>query len=145
MKKIKIVSAIALAMLAAAALLVSAQDPGTSTGTSKESVPSGKTAPAKKPAKKKAVKKTRKRPPPPASEYRFDKIDSIPSYRFDKKANPIMKDVKPGKKPAKAAKGGNAAAKTGATPQGRKKSTVKGGGQRQQQDDRNRRAGQGDK
>jgi len=59
-------------------------------------------APAKKkPAPKKtaAKKKKKKKPAEPASEYKFTAAESVPTYKFDKKANPIVKETK--KKPAK--------------------------------------------
>lgn len=66
---------------------------------------------AKKPAKKKAKKK---KPAEPVSEYKFTAAESVPTYKFDKKANPIVKDAKkkkPAKKGAKGKKGAAPAAK----------------------------------
>jgi hypothetical protein len=63
-----------------------------------------KTAPAaKKPVvikKKKIAKKAA-----PASEYKFQSVDTTPAYKFDKKANPIMKQEKKKKKTKAAAAG----------------------------------------
>lgn len=55
-------------------------------------------------AKKKKAKK--KKPAKPVSEYKFSSGESVPAYKFDKRANPIVKAPKK-KKPAKkaAAKG----------------------------------------
>lgn len=51
----------------------------------------------KKPAPKKKPKKKKKVPPP--SEYKFDAVEKVETYKFDKRANPIVKEKK--KKPAK--------------------------------------------
>ena len=67
--------------------------------------PAAKPAVKKKaPAKKKPAKK--KKAAPPVSEYKFSSGESAPTYKFDKKGDPIVKAKK--KKPAK-----KAAAKTG--------------------------------
>jgi outer membrane biosynthesis protein TonB len=65
---------------------------------------------AKKPAPKKAAakKKKKKKPVEPASEYKFTAAESVPTYKFDRKANPIVKEPK--KKPVK--KGAAAKKKT---------------------------------
>ena len=52
----------------------------------------------KKPAPKKKPKKKKK--PVPVSEYKFDAVDKTETYKFDKRANPIVK----AKKKKKAAK-----------------------------------------
>jgi len=58
-----------------------------------------KTAPAaKKPAAKK--KKAKKKKPAPVSEYKFQSAEETPTYKFDKKAEPILKPVKKKKKAA---------------------------------------------
>ncbi|OGR68293.1 MAG: hypothetical protein A2179_03030 [Elusimicrobia bacterium GWC2_63_65] len=63
---------------------------------------------AKKPAPKKkaAKKKKKKKPAEPASEYKFTAAESVPTYKFDRKANPIVKETK-----KKQAKKGAAASK----------------------------------
>ena len=70
--------------------------------------------PAAKPAPKKTAKKKKpkkKKPAAPVSEYKFSSGgDMVPAYKFDKKANPILKPAKK-KKPAK-----KAGAKTPAAP-----------------------------
>lgn len=73
---------------------------------------------AKKPARKAAARKKpakKKKPEPPVSEYKFSSGESAPTYKFDKKGDPIVKAVKK-KKPAKkaAAKTNKAAPKTDA-------------------------------
>ena len=55
----------------------------------------------KKPAPKKKAKK--KKAAPPASEYKFDAVDKTETYKFDKKANPIVKAKKKKKTAKKAA------------------------------------------
>ncbi len=70
--------------------------------------------PAKKaPARKKKAKK--KKPAPPVSEYKFSSGEDVPAYKFDKRANPIVKAPKK-KKAAKktSAKGKKSETKTGA-------------------------------
>jgi len=62
--------------------------------------PPAKPAP-KKPAPKKKAKK--KKPAPPASEYKFEAVDKTETYKFDKKANPIVKAKKKKKTAKKAA------------------------------------------
>lgn len=62
--------------------------------------------PAKKAKKKKAKKK---KPAEPVSEYKFSAIDTVPTYKFDKKANPIIKEGK--KKPSKKAAKGKSSSK----------------------------------
>lgn len=94
---------IALALAAGLCLPVLAQDeaaapPAEETAAPKEKAPEKK--PAKKPAKKKAKKKKKA---PPQSEYKFDAVEKTETYKFDRKANPIVKK-KPAKK--KAAKKG---------------------------------------
>lgn len=66
---------------------------------------------AKKPAAKKADKKAaakkkpakKKKPAPPVSEYKFSSGEAVPTYKFDKRANPIVKAPKKKKAPKKAA------------------------------------------
>jgi outer membrane biosynthesis protein TonB len=63
---------------------------------------------AKKPAKKAAAKKKtvkKKKADAPVSEYKFSSAESVPTYKFDKKGNPIVKAKK--KKPAKKSAAGN--------------------------------------
>jgi hypothetical protein len=59
-------------------------------------------APAKAPAKKPAKKK--KKVPPP-SEYKFNAVDKTETYKFDRRANPIVKQKKKPAKKAAAPKG----------------------------------------
>ena len=91
---------IAAALAAGLCLPALAQDeaaapPAEEAGAPKEEAPA-KPAP-KKPAPKKKPKKKKKVPPP--SEYKFDAVEKVETYKFDKKANPIVKEKK--KKPAK--------------------------------------------
>lgn len=61
--------------------------------------------PAAKPAKKASKKKAKKKKPAePPSEYKFSAVETVPTYKFDKKANPIIKETKK-KSSKKAAKG----------------------------------------
>jgi outer membrane biosynthesis protein TonB len=91
-------------LLAAFCLPALAQDNQTETSeatlSSDGTYTSSDTA-AKKPAAKKtaAKKKKKKKPAEPASEYKFTAAESVPTYKFDRKANPIVKETK--KKPAK--------------------------------------------
>ncbi|MEI7481364.1 MAG: hypothetical protein WCK75_03345 [Elusimicrobiota bacterium] len=105
MNKLKKTLFISLLTLIPATLLVSAQDSKDSTEASTETAAPAKQAPLKKQPKKKVTKKTKKSPPKPDSEYIFKQVDSIPTYRFDKKANPIIKEIKAKKKPARSATG----------------------------------------
>ncbi|HBA59524.1 MAG TPA: hypothetical protein DCZ92_01615 [Elusimicrobia bacterium] len=59
-------------------------------------------APAPKPkAKKAAAKKKKKKKPAPVSEYKFMAESNTPTYKFDKKADPIVKKSKKKKTAAK--------------------------------------------
>lgn len=91
---------IAAALAAGLCLPVLAQDeaapPAEETAAPKEEAPV-KPAP-KKPAPKKKPKKKKKVPPP--SEYKFDAVEKVETYKFDKKANPIVKKKPAKKKPA---------------------------------------------
>jgi len=109
MKKIKYISGVALAIFAATALLVSAQDSATPAETPAESAPAETPAPVKK--AKKPAKKKKKPAPKPVSEYKFTQIDPVPAYKFDKQTNPIIK-TKAKKKTAKKAAVKKAAAAT---------------------------------
>ncbi|MEK7722491.1 MAG: hypothetical protein AAB359_08890 [Elusimicrobiota bacterium] len=96
---------ITLLLPAALCLPACAQDYGA--GPKEEAAaeikPAAKPA-AKKPApKKKPAKKKKKKSVKPASQYKFTAVEAPPSYKFDKKANPIVKA--PAKKKA-AAKAG---------------------------------------
>ena len=67
-----------------------AAPPGEETKAAAPAAPALKTAAVKKkPVKKK--KKAKKKVPAPVSEYKFKAADAPPAYRFDKKANPIIK------------------------------------------------------
>ena len=63
--------------------------------------PAAKKTDKKAAAKKKPAKK--KKPAPPVSEYKFSSGESVPTYKFDKRANPIVKASKKKKAPKKAA------------------------------------------
>ncbi len=65
-------------------------------------------ATARKAPVKKAAKKKKKKKAKPVSEYKFSAVEKVPTYKFDKKANPIVKTSK-----KKAAKKGGRAKKTG--------------------------------
>ena len=103
---------IALLLPAALCLPVFAQDeegaaPPAGTTTESDVRPMVKPAarPAAKPAAKKAAPKKKpakkkKKPAKPVSEYKFTSADAVPAYKFDKKANPIVKKVPPKKKGA---------------------------------------------
>ncbi|MBI4803199.1 MAG: hypothetical protein HY796_11820 [Elusimicrobia bacterium] len=84
---------------------VAALKPGKKAPAALKKKPADKSAKrqsAEKPAEKKPVKKkAKKKPAPPASEYKFKQENSVPTYKFDKRANPIIKDAKPKKKTAK--------------------------------------------
>lgn len=105
MNKLKKIFLISLLVLMPATLLVSAQDSKDSTEASTETAVPVKQTPIKKPAKKKVTKKPKKSAPKPASEYIFKQSDSVPTYKFDKKANPIIKEIKTKKKPSRPATG----------------------------------------
>jgi len=105
MNKLKKIFFFSLLVLIPATLLVSAQDSNDSTEASTETAAPVKQTPIKKQAKKKVTKKTKKSPPKPDSEYIFKQVDSVPTYKFDKKANPIIKEIKTKKKPSRSATG----------------------------------------
>lgn len=118
MKKLLELSLFAF-MLAALSLPGSAQDENSdSGGQSAPAAGSQGTAAAKKPAPRKPARKKRtakkkkparkKKKEEPVSEYKFSSSESVPTYKFDKRANPIVKKKK---KPAK--KKGAAAGKKG--------------------------------
>src|SRR3989339_253773 len=101
MKKIKDIFSFLLAVFP--------QDSETSTDPVQESAPAEKKAPVKK--KPPTKKKTKKSAVKPVSEYRFNQIDSIPTYKFDKQTNPIIKAAgRKGKTSKKAAPNRKAAA-----------------------------------
>ncbi|HBB67513.1 MAG: hypothetical protein A2X28_00860 [Elusimicrobia bacterium GWA2_56_46] len=120
---------ILLAIFLSAALALQAQD---------AAGPSGARVKTAAPAKKKIVKKKKKPGAKPVSEYKFDRIDHVPAYTFDKQTNPIIKGAKPKKKkPSKNKK--NPPKKTSA-PSVREKlkslPPIEDGGGRQPRDDR---------
>ena len=92
-----------LLLPAALCLPAFAQDegdaPSEETGAEAPAKPAAKPA-AKKtaPKKKPAAKKKKKKAPKPVSEYKFTSAEAIPTYKFDKKANPIIKPAKKKKK-----------------------------------------------
>ncbi len=94
---------LALLLPAALCLPASAQEDG---AAPKEESATAETAkPAAKPAAKKTAhkaKKKKKKKAAPVSEYKFTSADAVPDYKFDKKANPIVKPApkKKGAKPA---------------------------------------------
>ncbi len=99
-----------LILLAALSLPAAAQDEGSdspeettntsATNTAAPEKPAVQKPEEKKPApKKKAAKTTKKakkkkKTAPAMSDYKFPSTDSVPTYKFDKKANPIMKPAK---------------------------------------------------
>jgi hypothetical protein len=107
MKNLKSLVIVSLAAALAAALPVFAQDQtsAVSTESANTSAPAAKKAPGKKAVKKKARKKIKKA----VSEYKFDKIEHIPTYKFDKKTNPIMTPPATKKKASKKSKPANKA------------------------------------
>lgn len=93
---------LALLLPAALCLPAAAQDESTAPAEGTEAAAPAKPA-VKKPAPKaKAKKKKKKKPAAPVSEYKFTSADAVPAYKFDKKANPIVKPA-PKKKGAKGA------------------------------------------
>lgn len=71
-----------------------AADPGAA-GASETAKPA-----AKKPA---AKKKKKKKKPEPVNEYKFSAVEKVETYKFDRKADPIVKKPKTKKVPAKKA------------------------------------------
>jgi hypothetical protein len=65
--------------------------------------------------KKKAAKK-KKKPAAPVSEYKFSSPENVATYKFDKKANPIVKEKKKPAKKKGAAKGKKGSAKPAGKP-----------------------------
>jgi hypothetical protein len=106
--------ALPLFMLAALSLPAFSQEEGADTpavGETRTEAPA-KPAAKKAPARKKARKK---KPEPPVSEYKFSGQETSPAYKFDKRANPIIKEPRK-KKPAKKTSKKAAAAKEKKTP-----------------------------
>jgi len=94
MKKFKHIFIFSLATFVSAALTIHAQD-----AAGPSSAPVKSAAPEKKSqAKKKIAKKKKKSGAKPVSEYKFDRIDHMPAYTFDKQTNPIIKSARPKKK-----------------------------------------------
>jgi len=96
---------LAILLPAALCLPASAQEDGAA--PAEESAAEGADKPAAKPAAKKPApkakaKKKKKKKAAPVSEYKFTSADAVPTYKFDKKANPILKPApkKKGAKPA---------------------------------------------
>ncbi|MDD2805228.1 MAG: hypothetical protein PHV33_06705 [Elusimicrobiales bacterium] len=99
MKK-KFTLLLALLLPAALCLPVFAEDAAAPAGeTAAEAAP--KPA-AKKPAPKKKAKKKKKKTAP-VSEYKFTSVEKTETYKFDRKANPIVKQTKKKAAPKKAA------------------------------------------
>ncbi len=97
---------IAFLTIFAAAATVTAQVPDDPAEADLKNTPMTKILPlpkADKPAAKKK-KKAKKPAPKPVSEYKFERIDHMPAYTFDKQTNPIIKGVKPKKKAVKSKK-----------------------------------------
>ncbi|OGS14119.1 MAG: hypothetical protein A2285_10275 [Elusimicrobia bacterium RIFOXYA12_FULL_57_11] len=99
------------AALAAATLCLPAcaqEDEYPSETAVQERTTAANTAPARPAVKKTAAKKkpVRKKKAAPVSEYKFQSAEQTPTYKFDKKADPILKPVKK-KKPAKTAASGD--------------------------------------
>ncbi len=76
-----------LLLPAALALPAPAQD---------EQPPAGSSAPSEAPKKKAPAKKkaAKKKKAAPVSEYKFDAVEAMPAYKFDKDSAPITKDKK---------------------------------------------------
>ena len=129
MKRIKGISIFLMAVFLGAVLAVYAQDSETpaetSTATQKDGAPAETKAPVKK--AKKAVKKKKKPAPKPVSEYKFSQISTVPTYKFDKQTNPIIK-AGPKKKTAKKAAAKKAAAPK-AAPKLKKEPAIDGSGE----------------
>lgn len=96
---------LAFLLPAALCLPASAQEDGDA--PDEESVAADTAKPAAKPAAKKPApkakpRKKKKKKTAPVSEYKFTSADAVPDYKFDKKANPIVKPApkKKGAKPA---------------------------------------------
>ena len=96
---------LAVLLPAALCLPASAQEDGAApieeSAAAETAKPAAKPA-AKKPAPKAKPKKKKKKKAAPVSEYKFTSADAVPDYKFDKKANPIVKPApkKKGTKPA---------------------------------------------
>lgn len=88
---------LALLLPAALCLPAAAQEDSTAPAEGTEAAAPAKPA-VKKPAPK--AKKKKKKKPAPVSEYKFTAAEAVPTYKFDKKANPIVKPA-PKKKGAK--------------------------------------------
>ena len=142
MKTIKDIFVITFVLIAAATLLVSAQDSQTSAETSTESAAPAKKTTAKKTVKSKLKKKVKKPAAKPVSEYIFNKMDSVPAYKFDKHANPIIKEAKPKKKTAKAAKGKSVASQ--AQQKLKAQPPIEGDGQKLSEGDRQTQGQEGE-
>lgn len=85
----------ALLLPAALCLPAPAQEDGsTQDTTASASADTSAAPPAKKPARKTKAKKKKKKTAPAVSEYKFKAVETIPAYKFDKKANPILKKAK---------------------------------------------------
>ncbi|MFA6434569.1 MAG: hypothetical protein WCW52_07735 [Elusimicrobiales bacterium] len=149
MNRLKNTFIVSLSLLTAGALPATltppaaAQDSQSLAETGEDSTAPAKKTPAKTAAKKKAekaaqkktAKKAKKKKLKTASEYKFEKVDSIPAYKFDKKANPIIKKDSPAKKTGKAGKNAPAAPKAGAAAQPQQKLNIQPpqeGGDRQE-------------
>ena len=90
--------------------------------TEQEATPAAGKNSKKAAAKKKAAKKKKKEAP--VSEYKFTSVESAHTYKFDKRANPIVKAGKK-KKLSKKTAAGKKANKTTATKTGTKLKTAK--------------------
>jgi len=94
----------AVFVLAALCLPALAQEEGAALKENTTAAAPARHVSKKAPARKKAKKK---KPAPAESEYKFSSEESVPAYKFDKSANPI---IKPAKKKKTAKKGGKKAA-----------------------------------
>lgn len=91
---------LALLLPAALCLPVFAEDAAAPAGET--AAAEGHEHAAKKPAPKKKAKKKKKKAAP-VSEYKFNAVDKTETYKFDRKANPILKPAKKKAAPKKAA------------------------------------------
>lgn len=96
---------LALLLPAAFCLPAFAEDAAPKEGAASSDTAKPAAKKAAKPAHKKKAKK--KKPAPPVDEYKFSAVEKTETYKFDREANPIVKQKKapPKKKAAKPAPG----------------------------------------
>lgn len=93
-----------LLLPAALCLPAAAQEDGTSAEGTEAAAPAKPAVKKPAPKAKARKKKKKKKTAAPVSEYKFTSADAVPDYKFDKRANPIVK-------PARKKKGAKGAAK----------------------------------